>query len=91
MDYDYYYEPKMKTSRNDDVQILNRCTFGNENKFKEELIAFLEDKIKERMDTIKINQRDNIEEIGSALTRRLAELNAFQEVLDFVNKGGKDE
>ena len=57
---------------------------------KQQLISFLEEKIKERMDTIKVNQRDNIEEINNALTRRLAELNIYQEVLNFVNKGGKE-
>ena len=44
--------------------------------------------IKERMDTIRINERYNVEEIGNAITRRIAELNTYQEILDFVNKGG---
>ena len=130
MENNDYYEPKIKTIRNDENGITLKATMPlitkeemttidnnlqdivnefiqkvvkdkdlalsqyivkKQNAEKQQLIKFLEDKIKERMDTIKINKVEHIEEIDSALTRRLAELTAYQEVLNFVNKSDKDE
>ncbi len=79
-------DKKKQTVRSVEVPIIQRLFNG-----KQQLISFLENKIKERMDTIKINKVEHIEEIDSALTRRLAELTAYQEVLNFVNKSDKDE
>ena len=64
--------------------------FNNEYIPKQQLVSFLEDKIKEKADTIKIDKRDTVEEIEKIISRQLGELNAYQEVLDFVNKGGKE-
>ena len=81
----YYYEPIIKTARNDEVQILSRCTFDNENKFKDELISFLKDKRKEVENTQEIVVKENEIEF----TGRKCKLDLLNEILDFVNKGGK--
>ena len=54
---------------------------------KQQLISFLKNKIKEIDKTI---PSDLICAV-SMRSDKLAELNAYQEVLDFINKGGKDE
>lgn len=59
----------------EDKPILNEAT-------NEQLIKFLEDKIKECDESMNLSRIDNIRTIN----RRIA----YQEVLDFV-KGGKDE
>ena len=58
---------------------------------KQQLIKFLEENIRKRLDTIKFDkEQDTIEELEKIISRQLGELNAFQEVLDFINKGGKE-
>ena len=53
---------------------------------KQQLIKFLEDKIKEHDEKIKNNNYK-----GSTIVERYEEIiKAYQEVLDFVNKGGKE-
>ena len=86
----YYYEPAIKTSRtttrNENYYQLD---YANEltklNAEKQQLISFLEDKIKKSKKKIKENldRTDYLE----CLNKKIA----YQEVLDFVNKGGKDE
>ena len=56
---------------------------------KQQLISFLEDKLKEyklNLLNLKYNIGTTYEEIG----KYKGNLQAFQEVLDFVNKGGKE-
>ena len=84
-----YYEPTIRTAR---------IKINNENKFdindfisKQQLISFLEDNIRKRLDTIKFDkEQDTIEELENIISRQVAELNAYQEVLYFVNKGSKE-
>ena len=55
---------------------------------KQQLISFLEDRLKEyklKLLNLKYNIGTTYEEIG----KYKGSLQAFQEVLDFVNKGGK--
>ena len=61
---------------------------------KQQLISFLEENIRNRLDTVEFYENQDIqgtkEELEKTVSRLLAELNIYQEVLDFVNKGGKE-
>ena len=59
---------------------------------KQQLIKFLEDKIKECMDKKEafIEGLDNWD-LEIDIMKVLNQRKVYQEVLDFVNKGGKDE
>ena len=69
--------------------------FNNEYIEKQQLISFLEDNIRNRLNTVEFYENQDIqgtkEELEKTVSRLLAELNIYQEVLDFVEKGGKDE
>ena len=54
---------------------------------KQQLISFLEDKIKEYKEYIDTYKK---EKIGNCKLYCEAKLFVYQEVLDFVNKGGKE-
>ena len=85
-----YYEPTIKTSRtttrNENYYQLD---YANEltklNVEKQQLISFLEDKIKECDNIIYKSNYDGV--IKNAIITK----SAYQEILNFVNKGGKDE
>ena len=61
---------------------------------KQQLISFLEENIRNRLETVEFYENQDIqstkEELEKTVSRLLAELNTYQEVLDFVNKGGKE-
>ena len=95
MENNYYYEPTIKTARKEnnlddiDKKDLDKitayiCNFDNRYINKQQLISFLENKIKEYDKSIK--------EYAKPISKYVkAKKIALLEVLDFVNKGGKDE
>ncbi len=63
--------------------------FGNKYIEKQQLISFLEDKIKEYEKLKKyLYEKENTKLVRKATISGC--IGAFQEVLDFVNKGGKE-
>ena len=103
MENNDYYEPTIKTSRVDEItkeqalKLLDTITKDRNNlkNEKQQLISFLEENIRNRLDTVEFYENQDIqstkEELEKTVSRLLAELNAYQEVLDFVENGGKDE
>ena len=104
MEINDYYEPTIKTTRNDkqfQKDVLNvtgnivktslNCIEKQHNELekleneKPQLISFLEDKIKKTGSGIHNRALD----FNYGL--RQGKIEAFGEVLDFVNKGGKNE
>ncbi len=63
--------------------------FDNEYIEKQQLISFLEDKIKEYKE--KISKYDLWHEAGEDINFLILKKQIYQEVLDFIEKGGKDE
>ena len=63
------------------------CNFDNRYIEKQQLISFLEDKIKECNKSI----GTDLLKTNATHSNKIVEVSAYQEVLDFVNKGGKDE
>ncbi len=81
-----YYEPTIKTSKKENyyqVDYANEVTKLNVE--KQQLISFLEDKIKEYKEYIDTYKKSKI---GNCKLYCEAKLFVYQEVLDFVNKGG---
>ena len=84
MENDYYYEPKIKTARNKNyykVDYANEVTKLNVE--KQQLITWLEDKIKELEEKIKGLNYNEIEYYDAV------RIDIYQEVLDFV-RGDKE-
>ena len=87
-----YYEPTLETieklTPNDLIEMLNpelvKLNKQYENE-KEQLIKFLENKIKEIK---KENKTNGL--INEIYFYNETKIDTFQEVLDFVNKGGKE-
>ena len=87
-----YYEPTLETieklTPNDLIEMLNpeliKLNKQYENE-KQQLIKFLEDKIKESEEKIKGLNYNEIEYYDEV------KIDIYQEVLDFVNIGDKDE
>ncbi len=91
-------------SNNDEVHLYYSITTSKESwrqealqhrKEKEQLISFLKENIRNRLETVKFYKNEDtqytMEELEKITSKQIAELNAYQEVLDFVNKGGKDD
>ena len=86
----YYYEPIIKTAREEDSVYAIKFYALNKQieqltKEKQQLIKFLKDKIKEIDEKINAFYETYIDKNCPYLELKLE---AFQEVLDFVNKGG---
>ena len=85
-----YYEPTIKTSRVDEItkeqalKLLDTITKDRNNLKNEQqqLISFLKNNIKEC--------ENNKDDFPNEFSFWIGKLEAFQEVLDFVNKGGKE-
>lgn len=92
-----YYEPKIKTSRKPFIHLETGAKMGEEIRTtykictndcisKQRIISFLEDKIKHCNEIIEMYKtNENIREL-----EEFYEKSAYKEVLDFVNKGGKE-
>ena len=83
-----YYTEQLE----DSYVMLNACR-NQRNKLedeKQQLISFLEDKIKEYQKIQKyLYEKENIKLVEKAKINSY--IGVYQEVLDFVDKGGKDE
>ena len=102
MENNYYYEPTIKTSRKEDEDSVYSIKFYTLNRQieqlqneKQQLISFLEEKIKENVDRREelaknIGYGDEYD-FGLNILKITNKLQAYREVLDFINKGGKDE
>ncbi len=84
---DYYYEPTGGTTRNQDYP---KRMFFEEQEYipKQQLISFLEDKIK--------NLENYAVSFGLTIDREIAQeieikISVYKNILNFVTKGGKDE
>ena len=92
-----YYEPTFETieklTPNDLIEMLNpeliKLNRQYENE-KQQLITWLEDKIREYKLNI-LNLKNNIGTTYEEIGKYKGNLQAFQEVLDFINKGGNNE
>ena len=76
----------------DNIVIINKNVYDKMKNEKQQLISWLEDKIKECMDKKEafIEGLDNCD-LEIDIMKVLNQRKVYQEVLDFVNKGGKDE
>ena len=63
--------------------------FENSKNEKQQLISFLENEIKKYKDNS--NKKITVESLSEDTFGIEKKIEAFQKVLDFVNKGGKDE
>ena len=93
----YYYEPTIKTARNEnnlddiDKKDLDKitayiCNFDNRYINKQQLISFLEERIKQNEKRL---EQFCYKEPGYSYCEGIDDV--LEEVLDFVTKGGKDE
>ena len=100
MENNDYYEPTIRTSREKkEAHLYYSLTSSKESwrketlqlrKEKQQLISFLEDKIKLCDKDIKeFSKKYNVYFDIIRITK--AKLKTYRQVLDFVNKGGKDE
>ena len=96
-----YYEPAIKTSRtttrNENYYQLN---YANEltklNVEKQQLISFLEDKIKNYEESIEnskpyLEHEELFNQVQNNIHTDKCIITILQEILDFVNNGDKDE
>lgn len=74
----------------DNIVIINKNVYDKMKNEKQQLISWLEDKIKECMDKKEafIEGLDNLD-LEIDIMKVLNQRKVYQEVLDFINKGGK--
>ena len=89
-DINIYGDLMIIDKENENIKIITVPSIKRLFNEKQQLISFLEDKIKEYKKTEKyLYEEENTKLVEKA--RVMGIIGAYQEVLDFVNKGGKDE
>ncbi len=84
MENNDYYEPTIKINGINEPKV--EINFDNYIE-KQQLISFLADKIKECNKSI----GTDLLKTNATHSNKIVEVSVYQEVLDFVNKDGKDE